>query len=840
MVNYLYSELQRAIEKVRYEGLASQTAAVIINQDDNTIQVNVTQIPAELLEPHIDKGQADGRHLLVGFLSNGIVNYSWVNIEDFLASLEQQNEALNNRITQEATRTDNMINQLNENVNQSIADLNNNLVQAINTINGGIEEERQTRATADSQLQSNIDTEVNDRKAAISDAVNTINSAIAEEVSTRKQVDQHLWDILPDNIIAGTLMQGLENADAVNIVFSKYQKHGVGEDPAEGEIVEVPNQAITLFPATQEVAGVLTSADKIKIDNIATDISTAVSNEAALREQADDTLNTKIDTTASNITATVEENYNTLNTSIEAETARAQAAEQELQTDLNNEIQRATAAESTLQSAISSEATARQEADNQLQQNIDTVSSNLQALDNIAVKLTGQSSQSIQGDITIQGDLLVNGTTTTNDTETLTVKDNIIVTNSDGVTLNNLSGLFIKTGTTTGYAVVYDPSTSTVILGEGTIDDTNEVAVVAEERKAIVTRPDNDSALTNGNLTYWDSSTRGITTSNIAVDEVVIQSELESQVNNLNNAINTKQNSTDNTLETTSKTVVGAINEVDEEISAHINNTNNPHAVTKAQLGIENVDNTSDLDKPVSTATQTALNSLQTTLESTISSTTDALRSEIEKELELKVDSLNSSISTVSTALTTHEADTANPHSVTAEQIGLGNVDNTSDLDKPISNAVQSALNNKVTVEAGKGLSTNDFTTADKEKLDGIQAGAQVNTVTSVAGKTGVVTLVKDDVGLSNVANELQYSASNPQPITYATLQLTQGGETLGSFTAGPSGTTVIDIPDVSDLPLVTTSDNGKFLSVQDGQYTLTTLSFNINDNGELILTYSY
>lgn len=42
---------------------------------------------------------------------------------------------------------------------------------------------------------------------------------------------------------------------------------------------------------------------------------------------------------------------------------------------------------------------------------------------------------------------------------------------------------------------------------------------------------------------------------------------------------------------------------------------------------------------------------------------------------------------------------------------------------------------------------------ADKSKLDGIQAGAQVNTVTSVAGKTGAVTLTKSDVGLSNVDN---------------------------------------------------------------------------------------
>ena len=48
--------------------------------------------------------------------------------------------------------------------------------------------------------------------------------------------------------------------------FSKYQKHGIGEDPADAELVEVPNQVITLFPATQEVAGILTAADKTKID----------------------------------------------------------------------------------------------------------------------------------------------------------------------------------------------------------------------------------------------------------------------------------------------------------------------------------------------------------------------------------------------------------------------------------------------------------------------------------------------------------------------------------------------------------------------------------------------
>lgn len=43
-------------------------------------------------------------------------------------------------------------------------------------------------------------------------------------------------------------------------------------------------------------------------------------------------------------------------------------------------------------------------------------------------------------------------------------------------------------------------------------------------------------------------------------------------------------------------------------VEQHIDDENNPHNVTKAQIGLGNVDNTSDADKPISTATQTALN----------------------------------------------------------------------------------------------------------------------------------------------------------------------------------------------------------------------------------------
>jgi hypothetical protein len=68
-------------------------------------------------------------------------------------------------------------------------------------------------------------------------------------------------------------------------------------------------------------------------------------------------------------------------------------------------------------------------------------------------------------------------------------------------------------------------------------------------------------------------------------------------------------------------TVLSAFGKLQAQITAnlstltsHTSNTSNPHATTKAQVGLSNADNTSDANKPVSTATQTALNAKQATL----------------------------------------------------------------------------------------------------------------------------------------------------------------------------------------------------------------------------------
>lgn len=55
-------------------------------------------------------------------------------------------------------------------------------------------------------------------------------------------------------------------------------------------------------------------------------------------------------------------------------------------------------------------------------------------------------------------------------------------------------------------------------------------------------------------------------------------------------------------------TVLVALGKLQAQITGHTGSTANPHSVTKSQVGLGNVDNTSDANKPVSTAQQTALN----------------------------------------------------------------------------------------------------------------------------------------------------------------------------------------------------------------------------------------
>lgn len=71
-----------------------------------------------------------------------------------------------------------------------------------------------------------------------------------------------------------------------------------------------------------------------------------------------------------------------------------------------------------------------------------------------------------------------------------------------------------------------------------------------------------------------------------------------------------------------------AITDMRTSQAAHADNQENPHGVTKEQLGLGSVDNTADLDKPISTATKVALDAITKQI-GDVASVLDALNGEV-------------------------------------------------------------------------------------------------------------------------------------------------------------------------------------------------------------------
>lgn len=79
---------------------------------------------------------------------------------------------------------------------------------------------------------------------------------------------------------------------------------------------------------------------------------------------------------------------------------------------------------------------------------------------------------------------------------------------------------------------------------------------------------------------------------------------------------------------------------------------------------------------------------------------------------------------------------------------------------KHLISKIKSLFDKKVDKIEGKGLSSEDYTTSEKNKLSNIENGAQVNKVTGVKGnsessyRTGNINITKANIGLSNVENK--------------------------------------------------------------------------------------
>lgn len=195
------------------------------------------------------------------------------------------------------------------------------------------------------------------------------------------------------------------------------------------------------------------------------------------------------------------------------------------------------------------------------------------------------------------------------------------------------------------------------------------------------------------------------------------------------------------------KALLDTYDQTNEDLTdavVHKDLKNNPHEVTADQVGLGNVDNTSDVDKPVSNdqaaAIQEAEDNAKTYADQEIGSLTTDDVNEGDNNLyytEQRVSS-NADVSANTDARHTHpnkslldtydqtneDIESAvdhvdrkdNPHEVTKEQVGLSNVDNTSDIDKPVSTAQDAAI--QAAEDNAKGYADNQIDALTTDDID--------------------------------------------------------------------------------------------------------------------------
>jgi len=115
---------------------------------------------------------------------------------------------------------------------------------------------------------------------------------------------------------------------------------------------------------------------------------------------------------------------------------------------------------------------------------------------------------------------------------------------------------------------------------------------------------------------------------------------------------------------------------------------------------------------------------------------------------------------TVSTAVTSADANPVSGGAVHTYAEAMSNKvtswsSTTTDTHYPSEKLVKDSLDNKVDKVAGKGLSTNDYTDAEKTKLAGIASGAEVNVIESVKVNGTALTVSDKAVDIPAAAGDV-------------------------------------------------------------------------------------
>ena len=144
-----------------------------------------------------------------------------------------------------------------------------------------------------------------------------------------------------------------------------------------------------------------------------------------------------------------------------------------------------------------------------------------------------------------------------------------------------------------------------------------------------------------------------------------------------------------------------------------------------------------------------------------------------------------------STALGTHEADYNNPHHVTKATVNLGNVDNTADINKPLSGPQQTYVDN-VANQLRQTITTNTSLLVNSSGFVSTLFVGDNTTYSTLASKIGVLAFVVDSSNLITNVSLVSYSGD------YSTFDLYKNGTVMSADTTTVDSKIYLNIPYVS------------------------------------------
>lgn len=173
---------------------------------------------------------------------------------------------------------------------------------------------------------------------------------------------------------------------------------------------------------------------------------------------------------------------------------------------------------------------------------------------------------------------------------------------------------------------------------------------------------------------------------------------------------------------------------------------------------------------------------------------------------------------------------TGNPHQLTAATLGLGNVDNTSDINKPLSTSTQNALNLKA------NLVSPSFTTPNL----GTPSGGVMTNATGLPLATGVV-------GILSIANGGTNSSTQNWVDLTTTQNISGNKYFLNSILVGTDSSSVVqpytntDIKSINTLQVINSINGSVTLSTNpSGTFAFVNNDFNISSNSSTAITSQF